>query len=243
MTRSAPYQPLLLRILHGLSGILVIAAIITGFLVYNTFDKRFGKIPIPKIDPIQDIHGTAGLFFLLLLPVFAVYSFHAGERRLLQPDSIQKLTQVGKPIWWVSLQRLANTLMIIASVLAVISGRMMKEEWLPIGELDHTWYYFHLIAWVIMVCSLAIHLLMSAKVGGAPLLLSMFSWRFNSKDSPRNWLSHLRDWWSNFPNYFSNLRVEINQLMQNNLSLRIIEVVVLAGIIAAFLLPLFFSGE
>jgi hypothetical protein len=239
MTRSAPYQPLLLRILHGVSGILVIAAIITGFLVYNTFDKRFGKLPIPKIDPIQDIHGTAGLFFLLLLPAFALYSFHAGQKRLLQPDSIQKLSQFNKPIWWVSLQRLANTLMIIASILAVISGRMMKEEWLPIGELDHIWYYFHLMAWLIMVCCLAIHLLMSAKVGGAPLLLSMFSWKFRTEDSPKNWVSRLRVWWDNFPN---NLSAEINQLIQSNLGLRIIEVFVLLGILSAFVLPLFFAA-
>ncbi|MDB9373401.1 cytochrome b/b6 domain-containing protein [Nodularia sphaerocarpa] len=239
MNRSAPYQPLLLRILHGISGILVIASIITGFLVYNTFDQRFGKIPIPQIDPIQDIHGTVGLFFLLLLPAFALYSFHAGEKRLLQPDSIQKLTQVGKPIWWVSLQRIMNTLMLIASVLAVISGRMMKEEWLPIGELDHLWYYFHLIAWVIMLCCLAIHVLMSAKVGGAPLLLSMLSGKFRPEDNPRNWYSRLRIWWGSFS---QNFTAGINQLIESNFSLRIIEVVVLVGIIAAFVLPLFFAG-
>ncbi|MDB9305462.1 MULTISPECIES: cytochrome b/b6 domain-containing protein [Cyanophyceae] len=239
MTRSAPYQPLLLRILHGISGILVITAIITGFLVYNTFDQRFGKIPLPKIDPIQDIHGTVALCFLLLLPAFALYSFHAGEKRLLQPDSLQKLTQVGKPIWWVSLQRIVNTLMLIASVWAVISGRMMKEEWLPIGELDHLWYYFHLIAWVIMVCCLAIHLLMSAKVGGAPLLLSMWSGKFRPGDSPRNWYSRLRTWSSNF---YQNFSAGINQLIESNFSLRIIEVFVLLGIIAAFVSPLFFSG-
>ncbi|WP_414548377.1 cytochrome b/b6 domain-containing protein [Anabaena sp. CCY 0017] len=239
MSRSALYQPLLLRLLHGISGILVITAIITGFLVYNTFDQRFGKIPIPKIDPIQDIHGTVGLFFLLLLPAFALYSFHAGEKRLLQPDFIQKLTQVGKPIWWVSLQRIVNTLMLIASVLAVISGRMMKEEWLPIGELDHLWYYFHLIAWVIMVCCLAIHVLMSAKVGGAPLLLSMLSGKFRPGDSPKNWYGRLRSWLSNFSQNFTG---GINQLIQSNSSLRIIEVFVLLGIITAFVLPLFFSG-
>ncbi len=239
MTRSAPYQPLLLRILHSINGILVIAAIITGFLVYNTFDKRFGSIPIPKIDPIQGIHGTMGLFFLLLLPAFALYSFHAGERRLLQADSIEKLSQFNKPIWWVSLQRLANTLMLIASVFAVVSGRMMKEEWLPIGEFDHIWYYFHLIAWVMIVCCLAIHLLMSAKVGGAPLLLSMLSWKFRTQDSPKNWVSRLRGWWGNFPH---NLSEKFNQLMQSNLILRIIEVFVFLGIIAAFVLPLFFSG-
>ena len=138
MTRSAPYQPLIFRILHGVTGILVIGAIISGFLVYNTFDKRFGYIPIPKINPIQDIHGTFGVFFLILLPFFAVYSFHAGKKRLLQADSIQKLTQFGKPIWWVSVQRLVNTKMLFAAVLAVISGRMMKEEWLPTGEFDPT---------------------------------------------------------------------------------------------------------
>ncbi|QYX30555.1 cytochrome b/b6 domain-containing protein [Sphaerospermopsis torques-reginae] len=239
MTRSAPYQPLLLRILHSINGILVIAAIITGFLVYNTFDKRLGSIPIPKIDPIQGIHGTAGLFFLLLLPAFALYSFHAGERRLLQADSIEKLSQFNKPIWWVSLQRLANTLMLIASVWAVVSGRMMKEEWLPIGEFDHIWYYFHLTAWVMIVCCLAIHLLMSAKVGGAPLLLSMLSWKFRTQDSPKNWVSRLRGWWGNLPH---NLGEKFNQLMQSNLILRVIEVFVLLGIIAAFVLPLFLSG-
>ncbi|MBK1988736.1 cytochrome b/b6 domain-containing protein [Sphaerospermopsis aphanizomenoides BCCUSP55] len=240
MTRSAPYQPLLLRILHGISGILVITAIISGFLVYNTFDKRFGKLPILKIDPIQDIHGTAGLFFLLLLPAFALYSFHAGKKRLIQAEFIQQLTQVGKPIWWVSLQRLANTMMLIASVLAVISGRMMKEEWLPIGELNHIWYYFHLIAWVIMVCCLAIHVLMSAKVGGAPLLLSMLSWKFRTEDDPRNWFSRLRGWLSNFSH---NLKSEINQFLQGSLTVKIIEVFVLVGIIAAFLLPLLFSNS
>jgi hypothetical protein len=238
MNRSAPYQPLILRIFHGISGILVIGAIISGFLVYNTFDKRFGYVPIPKINPIQDIHGTLAVFFLILLPFFAVYSFHAGKRRLLQPDSIQNLTQFGTPIWWVSLQRLVNTKMLLAGVLAVVSGRMMKEEWLPTGELDHVWYYVHLIAWLIMICCLAIHVLMSAKVGGLPLLLSMVSWKFRPEDSPVNWYSRLRGWLGNFSH---NLREEINQFMGGSLLLKIIEVIVLGGIIAAFVLPLFFG--
>jgi len=240
MTPSAPYQPLIFRILHGVTGILVIGAIISGFLVYNTFDKRFGYIPIPKINPIQDIHGTLGVFFLILLPFFAVYSFHAGKKRLLQPDSIQKLTQFGKPIWWVSLQRLVNTKMLFAAVLAVISGRMMKEEWLPTGEFDHIWYYVHLIAWLIMICFLAIHVLMSAKVGGVPLLLSILSWKFRAEDNPLSWYSRLCSWLSNF---YDNIQVEINQFMAGSLLLKIIEVIVLAGIIAAFILPLFFSGN
>ena len=240
MTRSAPYQPLIFRILHGVTGILVIGAIISGFLVYNTFDKRFGYIPIPKINPIQDIHGTFGVFFLILLPFFAVYSFHAGKKRLLQADSIQKLTQFGKPIWWVSLQRLVNTKMLFAAVLAVISGRMMKEEWLPTGEFDHIWYYVHLTAWLIMICFLAIHVLMSAKVGGVPLLLSILSWKVRVEDNPLSWYSRLCGWLSNF---YDNIQGEINQFMAGSLLLKIIEVIVLAGIIAAFILPLFLSGN
>ncbi|AFY44234.1 cytochrome b/b6 domain-containing protein [Nostoc sp. PCC 7107] len=238
MPRSVPYQPLLLRLLHGVSGILAIAAIITGFLVYNTYDGRFGKIPLPQLGDIQGIHGTFALFFLILLPAFALYSFHAGNRRLIQTNSWEQLSQVGKPIWWVSLQRLANTLMLIASVLSVISGRMMKEEWLPRGEIDHIWYTLHFTAWCVIVGCLAIHLLMSIKVGDVPLLLSMFSWQVRPQDSPNHWVTRYRAWWSSLQTNFS---ATINQLLVNNLTLRIIEVFVLISVIVAFLLPLFFS--
>lgn len=243
MSRSTPYQPVILRILHSLSGILVLAAIITGFLVYNTFDKRFGSLPIAKINPIQDIHGTVALLFLLLLPVFSLYSFHGGKIRLLQADSLQKISQpnqFNQPIWWLSLQRLANTFMLIAAVLAVTSGRMMKEEWLPLGELDHIWYYCHLTAWLILICSLAIHLLMSAKVGGAPLLLSMISWQVRTQDSPKYWLTRLRNW-SVTNNYRQSL-ANFYQLLQSNTILSLIELLVILGTIGAFLLPLFFSS-
>jgi Prokaryotic cytochrome b561 len=239
MPRSAPYQPLLLRILHSLSAILAIAAIITGFLVYNTYDRRFGKIQFPQIADIQGIHGTFALCFLLVLPAFALYSFHAGQKRLLQSDFLQQLPQVGKPIWWVSLQRLVNTLMLIAAVLAVNSGRMIKEEWLPAGQLDHIWYYLHLSAWIVIVCCVAIHLLMSTKVGGAPLLLSMFSWKFRPEDSPAQWSNRFRAWLTSLQ---ANFGAGINNLMQNNFSLRIIEVIVLSGIVTAFVLPIFFPG-
>lgn len=202
MSRSAPYQPLLLKILHGVSGILAIASMITGFLVYNTFDGRFGKLPIPRIGQSIDIHGTLAVFFFFVFPFLTLYSFHAGNKKLLQPDSLQKLTQIGKPIWWVSLQRIANTLMLIASVLAVLSGRMMKEEWLPTGQLNHSWYYLHLIAWMVMVGCLAIHVLMSSKVGGLPLLLSIFSWKVRPEDSPKAWSTRLRNWFNDLSHNF-----------------------------------------
>lgn len=239
MSRSAPYQPLLLKILHFVSGTLAIAAIITGFLVYNTFDGRFGKILIPPVEAIIDIHGTFAVFFFFIFPAFALYSFHAGNKRLLQKDSLQNLTQIGRPIWWVSLQRIANTLMLIASVLAVLSGRMMKEEWLPTGELNHNWYYLHLIAWAVIVCCLALHILMSSKIGGVPLLISIFSWNVRPEDSPKQWSIRLRNWWNNLS---ANFGAGINDFMQNNFPLRVIEIIVLVGIFAALILPLLFSG-
>jgi Prokaryotic cytochrome b561 len=190
-----PYQPLPLRILHGLISLLAIAAILSGFAVYAIYDGRFGRLSIPPIPDIQGIHGTFGLFFLLVLPAFALYSFHAGHKRLIQPDVVQRLTQqVGKSVWWVALQRTTNTAMLLAATFSVISGRMMKEKWLPAGELKHIWYYLHLSAWAVLIVSLAIHLLLIIKVGGTPLLLSMVSTDRRPEDTPSQWFDALRRW-------------------------------------------------
>ncbi len=192
MSRSRPYQPLLLRLLHALNALIAILAIVTSFWVYNTFDGRFGQLPLPRINDIIGIHGTFGLTFLFIMPALALYSFHAGQKRLVQPDSFNQLTQVGKPIWWYSLHRIVNTAILLAATFALISGRMIKEEWLPTGELNHIWYQLHLAAWVILVFCLAIHLLMSAKVGGLPLIVSMFDRKYRPNDSPAVWLRKIR---------------------------------------------------
>lgn len=194
MSRSKPYQPLLFRLLHGGSALLALSALLTGFWVYNTYDGRWGKIWLPTIPDIQGIHGTFGLFFLLLIPAFAVYSFHPGQKRLIRSDSFARLAQVGRPIWWVSLQRICNTAMLLAATLSVISGRMMKEEWLPAGEIDRFWYYLHLSGWLVMLVCLALHLLMNAKVGGVPLLLSIVDLRVRPEDSPKHWPSKIKNW-------------------------------------------------
>jgi hypothetical protein len=194
MFRNLPYQPLLLRLLHGINGCLIIGSIITGFWVYNTLDGRWGKLPLPNLAAIQDIHGTIAVCFFLLIPVFALYSFHPGEKRLLQPDSLNNLTNLNQKIGWYSWHRLVNTLMLLAAILAAFSGRTMKEEWLPNGELNHPWYYLHLFAWLVMVLCLVLHLLMVAKVGGIPLILSMFNWQVRPQDSPRHWKTHTVNW-------------------------------------------------
>lgn len=188
MPQSRPYQPLLLRLLHGLNAAIALLAILTAFLVYNTYDGRLGKVPVARIADIIGIHGTFGKMLLLgVMPAFALYSFHAGQKRLVQPDSFGKLTQLGKPIWWYSLHRIVNTLMLLALTWAIASGSMVKEEWLPAGELTQLWYYLHASGWVVLVFCLAMHLLMSAKVGGLPLILSMFDAAYHPKDSPAGW--------------------------------------------------------
>ncbi len=195
---SQPYQPLLLRILHGLTGLLAIAAIITAFWTYDTYDGRWGRIPLPKFTEIESIHGTFGLWTLLIFPFFVVYAFNRGQRRLVQLDSYSKLTQLGQPIWWYTIHRLVNTLSILAITFAVFSGKMMSEKWLPQGELNHFWYYAHLVSWLILVACIACHLLMSIKVGGMPLILSIINWRFRSQDSPTLWHQHFYNWRNNF---------------------------------------------
>jgi cytochrome b561 len=194
---TKPYQPIFFRILHSITGLLLIGAILTGFWVYNTYDGRFGSLPLPKPIDVQDIHGKVAVAVLLLFPIFAVYSFHAGQRRLIQPDSLPNLAKIGKPMWWVSLQRLMNTLMLLAATFSIISGRQMQEEWLPKGEIDRLWYYLHLSAWAVLVVCLALHLLMNAKVGGLPLLQSVIDTRIRAEDSPKLWKERFSNWVKN----------------------------------------------
>jgi hypothetical protein len=195
---SQPYQPLLLRILHGLTGLCAILALITAFWTYNTYDGRWGKIPLPKFAEIEGIHGTFGLWTLLVFPLFVIYAFNQGKQRLIQSNSLSTLNQFGQSIWWYTLHRLVNTLSIFAVTFAVFSGKMMDEKWLPKGELDRSWYYAHLISWLIVVFCLALHLLMSIKVGGIPLISSMLNWRFRSQDSPALWRTTFKNWGKNF---------------------------------------------
>jgi len=233
MKSTQPYQPLLLRILHGLTGLFLLAAILTALWTYDTYDGRWGNVPLPAYRDIEGIHGTFGLYTLLIFPAFVIYAFHRGQRRLVQPDSLAGLAQVGKPIWWYTLNRFTNTFALVALTFALFSGKMMDEAWLPQGELNHAWYYAHLIAWVIMVIAIALHLLMNAKVGGIPLLLSMLNWKFREKDSPARWSVHLSQWWLSFR------RGSWSNWFQSSRTLVLLEMTILFSMIAAWIIPLF----
>lgn len=229
---SQPYQPLLLRILHGLTSLFAIAAMITAFWTYDTYDGRWGRIPLPKFTEIEGIHGTFGLWTLLIFPFFVIYAFHRGQQKLIQSNSISKLTQFGRPIWWYTLHRLVNTLSILALTFAVFSGKMMDEKWLPKGELNHPWYYTHLVSWLILLTCISIHLLMNVKVGGLPLIVSMINWRFRTKDSPALWQKHFYDRYSNFE------LEEVKQWLLSISLLKLIEILVLITIVLAWMISL-----
>jgi hypothetical protein len=233
MKGSRPYQPLLLRVLHGFTGIFTIAAILTAYWTFDTYDGRWIGSFLPKFPEIESIHGTFGLYTLILFPLFAIYAFRGGSSKLVQADSLEKLTRPGKPIWWYSLHRLANTIALFALTFAIYSGRMMDSEWLPKGQLNHGWYYAHLIGWVILTICLLFHLLMSARVGGTPLLLSMWTWRSGDRQDLTGWPRQIARWWRD-----RRPAAAIAWLRSPNLY-KILEIVVLAVILGAWIVPLF----
>jgi hypothetical protein len=162
--------------------------------VYNAYDGRFGKLPFPELKQIIGIHAAFGkVLFLGLMPAFALYSFHIGQKRLIQSDSLAKITQLSKPIGWYSLHRTVNTIILLALTFAIFSGRMVKGKWLVVGQLTHLWYNLHLLAWVTLVLCLALHFLISVKIGGFPLILSMVDAKKRSNDtSLTDWLNKIR---------------------------------------------------
>ncbi|MGL5078065.1 MAG: cytochrome b/b6 domain-containing protein, partial [Waterburya sp.] len=115
---------------------------------------------------------------------------------------------------------------------AVFSGKMMDSKWLPQGELNHAWYYAHLIAWLILVAFIALHLLMNIKVGGIPLILSMLHWRYRSQDSPTLWREHLVNWKSNFS------MTTMRQWLSPSSELKVLEISVLVTIVLAWVISL-----
>ncbi len=233
MKPSQPYQPLLLRVLHGLTGLFLIAAVLTAFWTYDTYDGRWGRIPLPYYPEIESLHGTFGLYTLLIFPALVIYACRNGQRRLVQPDSLAKLAQVGQPIWWYTLSRITNTLSILAVTFALFSGKMMGETWLPNGELDYGWYYAHLLSWAIVVLCIALHVLMNARVGGFALLMSILNWRFRRQDNPALWYTHILEWLSDL-----KLNRPSNWLRSNS-TLIPLEVFVLTSLGAAWIIPLF----
>ena len=166
-----PYQPSLLRLLHGAIALLVPLAWITGLLVYSAHDGRFGRLPFTLPGEWIDIHGTVGVVLWPIALLFGIYALTAGRLRLRQP---------------------ANAIALLALSLAVGSGKLMQENWLRDGRLDHIVYAVHLLAWLLIALAVSIHITAALQRGGLPLVRSMASLQLRSGDRPGHWFAQIR---------------------------------------------------
>ncbi|MEB3318996.1 MAG: cytochrome B [Cyanobacteriota bacterium] len=166
-----PYQPSLLRLLHGATALFVIGAWASGFLVYNRFDGRWGRLPLAWQGDWIDIHGTLAVVLWLVALVFALYALTLGRQRLRRPG---------------------NMIALLALALAVGSGKLMQEDWLADGELSHGVYTVHLLAWLTMAGAALTHVGSVLARGGQPLAASMVSLELRKRDQPRDWWGQIR---------------------------------------------------
>ena len=93
----------------------MLAAWLSGLVVYSRFDGRWGRLPLNLAGDWIDIHGSLGVILWPLALLFGIYAISLGLRRLQRPG---------------------NAAALLALVLAVGSGKLMNEDWLRQGELQ-----------------------------------------------------------------------------------------------------------
>jgi hypothetical protein len=167
---AVPYQPSLLRVLHGATGLLVAIGWITGLLLLGGFDGRWGRLPFSLDGEWIELHGRVGLLLALVLLLFVPYALTLGAGRL---------------------RRFANSLPLLALVLAVGSGLQMETEFLLNHASTPLPYALHLMAWLLLAVSVPLHLIASVRRGGWPLAASMLSLRLLPHDGPLHWPGQL----------------------------------------------------
>jgi hypothetical protein len=122
---AKPYQPSLLRLLHGATGLMVGAAWTSGLVLLLTLDRRWGALPFALPGEWVDIHGIIGVALLPIGVLFGGYALTIGRPRL---------------------GRATNVVPLLALLLALITGKLMEEDWLRDGQLHKTIYSLHLSA-------------------------------------------------------------------------------------------------
>jgi hypothetical protein len=170
MGKVRPYQPSLLRLLHGAMALLVPLAWLSGLIVYSNHDGRFGRLPWQPAGDWIDLHGTVGVFLWPLALLFGLYALTLGRARLNQA---------------------AHATALLALALAVATGELMNEDWLRTGQLDHVVYNLHLLAWLLVAAAVSWHVATILIRGGTPLARSMFQLKLHSNDLPRDWVSQV----------------------------------------------------
>lgn len=165
-----PYQPSLLRLLHGAMALLVPLAWLSGLIVYTKHDGRFGGLNWRPAGDWIDWHGTIGVFLWPLALLFGLYALSLGRARLHQA---------------------ANATALLALALAVGSGKLMNEDWLRAGQFDHLVYSVHLLAWLLLAIAVSWHVAAILNRGGVPLARSMFQLKLRRNDLPRDWVAQV----------------------------------------------------
>jgi len=166
-----PYQPSLLRLLHGATAIGVALAWLSGLIVYSQYDGRWGRLPFRWPGDWIDLHGSVGVALLPLAVLFAAYAVTLGRRQL---------------------GRASNAVTLGALILAIATGKLMQEDWLREGNLNQLVYGLHLLAWVAMAGAILAHLAGLLARGGWPLARSMVSVKIRKGDLPGDWPEQLR---------------------------------------------------
>jgi hypothetical protein len=168
-----PYQPSLLRLLHGAMLLLVPLAWLSGFAVYSNRDGRWGRLAWVIPGDWIDIHGTLGVLLWPLALLFALYALSLGRSRLNQA---------------------ANAAALLALALAGGSGKLMNEDWLRTGQLDHLVYSVHLTAWLLIAAAVTWHLAAVLRRGGQLLASSIVQLQVRANDQPRHWPTQVITW-------------------------------------------------
>jgi hypothetical protein len=234
MAAKSPYQALLLRLLHGAIAVLLITAFKTGGGIFDAYGQKIENLLLP-LEARQLLatpilwHQIAGCSASIGLFLFALYNFQFGRNRLVQKHSLQALKTVGQPIWWYTLHRLVNTWLLIGLTLVVVAGCLFSHSishGQAIGELG----MLHGIAFRIIMPSVVLHLLMSLRVGGVPLLLSMFNFKHRESDQSFSW-QLIRTIVTTLPSQLRNQR--------DNVALLLVQIWVLLGSTIAWLAIIF----
>jgi uncharacterized membrane protein YhaH (DUF805 family) len=163
MAPRLPYQPVLLRLLHGAMVVFVPLAFLSGAVVFSNHDGRWWRLPMQLAGDWIDIHGTVGVVLWPLALLFAAYACTAGRARL---------------------SRAANAAALLALLIAVGSGKLMQEDWLRNGQLDQPIYHLHLLAWLLIAAMVAWHIGSVVARGGTRLAASMFQLTLRENDRP-----------------------------------------------------------
>ncbi len=196
MPRSSPYQPLIFRLLHGIHGSLVLGSAVTGFWLYNTWDYRWGRVPLPDAETKWlDIHHHIGEVLTPLVLIFLFYSVFVGRRRLISLKSLKSFLSLSQSSGWRVLHRLINTGLLGLLILSMVSSRLMGgASTLLEGKWSDVWYNLHVLSWALIVLLFVAHVLLSAKVGGFALLQSMIALKVLPADHPNQWPKRFSRW-------------------------------------------------